>query len=174
MHELAVLRDRLRQLPVDDRGTWAHLARDAAGVLAAWSLRTEPEPGPLAHASRSLARTAQLRRQHVHRRRWRSIPPARNTAQLLLAVAAGSTSNTSLMRQIIELSQALREMHEAAGEAARAAQLEQTARHELQALARRSQTRTHERLSGLAPGAALYQPVPRHRGAAGHVGGAGG
>ncbi len=166
-HELVELRERLRQIPVDDRGTWAHLARDAAGMLAAWSLRTEPEPGPLAEASRSLARTAQLRRQHVRRRRWRSIPPARNTAQLLLAVAVGSTSNTSLMRQMIELSQALGEMHAAAGEAARAAQLAQTARHELQALAMRSQTLTDKQLPGLAPGAALDQPVPRHRGGAG-------
>jgi hypothetical protein len=52
VQELAELRERLRQVPVDDRGTWSHLARDAAGVLAAWSLRTEPEPGPLAEASK--------------------------------------------------------------------------------------------------------------------------
>lgn len=172
-HELAGLRERLRQVPVDDRGTWAHLARDAAGVLAAWSLRTEPEPGPLAEASRSLARTAQLRRQHVRRRRWRSIPPARNTAQLLLAVAAGSTSNTSLMRQMIELSQALGEMHAAAGEAARAAQLEQTARQELQVLAGRSEKLADEQPAALAPGAVLHQPVPRQRGGAGREWGVG-
>jgi hypothetical protein len=169
-HELAELRERLRQVPVNDLGTWAHLARDAAGVLAAWSLRTEPEPGPLAEASRSLARSAQLRRQHVRRRRWQSIPPARNTAQLLLAVAAGSTSSAGLMRQMIELSLALREMHAAAGDADRAAQLEQTARQELQVIASRSQTLADEQPhqpSDLAPGAALDQPVPQHRRGAG-------
>jgi hypothetical protein len=158
VQELAELRERLRQIPVDDRGTWSHLARDAAGVLAAWSLRTEPEPGPLAEASRSLARSGQLRREQVRRRRWQSFPPTRNAAQLLLAVAAGATSNAALMRQLIELALALREMHAATGDADRAAQLEQTARQELQALASRSQK------PGLAPGAALDQPPPRRRG----------
>jgi hypothetical protein len=158
VQELAELRERLRQIPVDDRGTWSHLARDAAGVLAAWSLRTEPEPGPLAEASRSLARSGQLRREQVRRRRWQSFPPTRNAAQLLLAVAAGAMSNAALMRQLIELALALREMHAATGDADRAAQLEQTARQELQALASRSQK------PGLAPGAALDQPPPRRRG----------
>jgi hypothetical protein len=154
---------------VDDRGTWAHLARDAAGVLAAWSLRTEVEPGPLAEASRSLARSAQLRRQDVGRRRWQSIAPTRNTAALLLGVAAGSVSNAALMGQMVELALALRDMHAAAGDADRAAQLEQTARHELEALAGRVQTGGAEQQQrpGLAPGAALDQPAPRRRGGAG-------
>jgi hypothetical protein len=167
VQELAELRERLRQVPVDDRGTWSHLARDAAGVLAAWSLRTEPEPGPLAEASRSLARSGQLRREQVRRRRWQSFPPTRNAAQLLLAVAAGATSNSALMRQMIELAFALREMHAAAGDADRAAQLEQTARQELRALASRSQT------PGLAPGAALDEPVPQRRGESGREPGVG-
>jgi hypothetical protein len=168
--ELAKLRERLRLVPADDRGTWAHLARDAAGVLAAWSLRTEVEPGPLAEASRSLARSAQLRRQDVRRRRWQSIAPTRNTAALLLGVAAGSVSNAALMGQMVELALALRDMHAAAGDADRAAQLEQTARHELEALAGRVQAGGAERSQetpGLAPGAALDQPAPRRRGGAG-------
>jgi hypothetical protein len=174
--ELAELRERLRQVPVDDRGTWAHLARDAAGVLAAWSLRTEPEPGPLADASRSLARSGQLRREQVRRRRWQSFPPTRNAAQLLLAVAAGSTSNAALMRQMIDLSLALREMHAAAGDADRAAQLEQTARQELEALASRSQAHADgqpQRTPGLAPGAAVDHLSPRRRGDSGREPGIG-
>ncbi|MGO9788585.1 MAG: hypothetical protein ACLP8S_03360 [Solirubrobacteraceae bacterium] len=43
--ELDALRERLREVDPRDQATWAHVARDAAGILSAWSLRTEPQPG---------------------------------------------------------------------------------------------------------------------------------
>lgn len=74
--ELEAMGQLLREVPEGEHGTWAHVARAASGVFAAWSLRTEPEPGPLAHASRSLARTGQLRRRDLGSRGGRrSIPP---------------------------------------------------------------------------------------------------
>ena len=85
--ELAALRERLSEIPADDTATWAHAAREAAGVFAAWSLRTEPTPGPLAETSRVLARSAQLRRREVGGRCWRSLPAARYTSALLLAAS---------------------------------------------------------------------------------------
>jgi hypothetical protein len=90
--ELAKLCEALREVSAGERGTWAHVARETSGVLAAWSLRTEPVPGPLAQASRSLARSAQLRAGDVKQRRRGHIAPARQTAQLLLSSAGAPSS----------------------------------------------------------------------------------
>ena len=54
------LRSDLRAVPLGDRAAWAHAARDAAGVFAAWSSRVETVPGPLAETARMLARSAHL------------------------------------------------------------------------------------------------------------------
>ncbi len=174
--ELAGLRERLRAVPPEDRGTWAQVARDAAGVLAAWSLRTEPEPGPLAEASRTLARSGQLRKQDVSRRRWQQLPPTRSTAQLLLAAAAGTISNAALAIQIVGLALALAEMHAAAGQAQRAAELEQSARRELAAVTggEGGVEARQPAAEGLAPGGALeHQAERRRRGGPGQDRGAG-
>ena len=54
----------LRGAAGDPAGT-ARVARDAAGILAAWSLALEANrPGSLARASRQLARSAELRASH--------------------------------------------------------------------------------------------------------------
>src|SRR3954452_3618030 len=58
--ELAQLRDQLRTVPSDDVATWAHVARETAGAFAAWSVRVEPIPGPLAAGAAPLARSRQL------------------------------------------------------------------------------------------------------------------
>ena len=39
--ELAQLRKQLRDVPVTDRATWAHVARETSGAFAAWSWRVE-------------------------------------------------------------------------------------------------------------------------------------
>lgn len=49
-------------------GQWAHVARQASGVFAAWSTATEPVPGRLAAASDDLARLASTHRSAVARR----------------------------------------------------------------------------------------------------------
>ena len=51
--------DELRAVPPEDQATWALAARESAGVLAVWSDRLEPTPGPLAAAADSLAVSAQ-------------------------------------------------------------------------------------------------------------------
>jgi len=67
---LAELRQRLTEVDVNDRVAWAHVARDAAGMLNAISLRTEPEPGPLADAGHVIAASATINRTNGDRRRW--------------------------------------------------------------------------------------------------------
>jgi len=53
--------DKLITVPVDDHAQWASVAREAAGVYAAWSRRVEGDkPGPLARAADALARSAQV------------------------------------------------------------------------------------------------------------------
>ena len=54
--------DRLLTVPASDLAAWRGAAREAAGVLAAWSRRFERDnPGPMAAAADMLARSAQGR-----------------------------------------------------------------------------------------------------------------
>ena len=57
--ELRALVERLRGVPLDDRDTWATVARQTAGAFAAWSNATEETPGDLAAAADALSRSAQ-------------------------------------------------------------------------------------------------------------------
>ncbi|WP_203616464.1 hypothetical protein, partial [Streptomyces sp. SID13726] len=63
--ELRALVDRLRSVPVEDRDTWATVARQTAGAFAAWSNATEETPGDLAAAADALSRSAQTHRRTV-------------------------------------------------------------------------------------------------------------
>jgi hypothetical protein len=148
--QLAQLRERLQNVRHDDRSTWALVARDTAGILAAWSLRTEPNPGPLAEAARAIARSAQLRHAQVPGTPRRPFPPTQSTAQLLLRSGTRAPSSGILLSLVASLAEALREMHGAAGEAQRAAELEQTVIAQL-ATVRGTESSPSERLE---PGAA--------------------
>lgn len=131
--QVAALRDQLRAVPIEDRATWAHVARETAGAFAAWSLRAESVPGPLAAAAESLARSAQLRASQAQPIRTRL--PSASGAALLLASAAhagrGPVAEAVLLRQLISVARALSEMHAAAGQAQRAAELQTLTRREL-------------------------------------------
>ncbi|RBP98808.1 relaxase/mobilization nuclease domain-containing protein [Bifidobacterium xylocopae] len=56
---IARLNNGLKSVSPDDRETWAHVAHETAGALASWSRAVESTPGPIAYASRTLARSAQ-------------------------------------------------------------------------------------------------------------------
>jgi hypothetical protein len=129
--ELAALREQLLQIPPEETATWAHAAREAAGVFAAWSLRTEPQPGPLAETCRVLARSAQLRHREVHGRRWRSLPAARHTTALLLAASPDARAALNIFRQLSSLSTAIADMHQAVGDLQRARELQDLSRRQL-------------------------------------------
>ncbi len=161
--ELAALREQLLEISPDDTATWAHAAREAAGVFAAWSLRTEPTPGVLAETSRVLARSAQLRCREVSGRRWRSLPAARYTSALLLAAAPEARAALLIFRQLAGLSTVIADMHQAVGELDRARELQQLSNRQLASIAAELQARDVRAQSKIsAPGA--YQPpqqIPR-------------
>ena len=117
--ELAHLREQLRQVPADDQGSWVRIASETAAVFAAWSLRTEPRAGPLAAASRSLARSAQVRTPPPPRRAL-PVSATQTVTRALLGGGSLGVSNRALLTQLANLSQALHDTHRAAQEAARA------------------------------------------------------
>src|SRR3954454_19463294 len=136
--EFAQLREQLRSVPVDDVATWAHVARETAGAFAAWSVRVEPTPGPLAAAAAQLARSAQL---HAHQvRPSRARLPAAGGAALLLASAGrggrGAVGEAALLRQLAHTAQALHDAHVATGQARSAQQLADVVRGQLAGLGR--------------------------------------
>jgi hypothetical protein len=131
--EVTALREQLRSVPVEDGATWAHVARETAGAFAAWSLRVEPTPGPLAATADALARSAQLRAHQVQPRRA-GLPSARGAALLLASVAHGGTGTVAqavLLRQLANTAKALHDAHAATGQADRAAEIAATVRAQL-------------------------------------------
>lgn len=137
--EIAALGERLRSVPVDDRALWAHVAHETAGAFAAWSLRVEPEPGPLAATADVLARSAQLRARDVRAQRA-PLPSARGGALLLASVARqgqGTAAQAILLRQLSKTARALHDCHVARGEARTAKEIADVASGQLEAVARR-------------------------------------
>jgi hypothetical protein len=121
--EVAELREKLRSVSLDDRDTWSTVARQTAGAFAAWSNAVEETPGDLAEAADALARSAQTYRRPVRPQRAGRV--AMSGATMLLASVArggqGPVAQLALLRQLMNLSQAVYEAAKAAGEARQAA-----------------------------------------------------
>lgn len=127
------LREQLRAVPIEDRETWARVARQTSGAFAAWSARVEETPGPLAATSDALARTAELRRVPVKPQRA-GMPSASGAALLLISAAKGGRGQVAqavLLRQLANLAKAVYDMHRADQDARRAAQIERAIRRDL-------------------------------------------
>ncbi|GGE98440.1 hypothetical protein [Mycetocola zhadangensis] len=123
--ELAQLRKQLRDVPVSDRATWAHVARETSGVFAAWSQRVEATPGPLAETSRELARSAHVR-AHQSKPKPTQLGSAANAAMILMQAASGghgTMAEAIMLRQLGRVSVAILDAHTAAGDARRAEQM---------------------------------------------------
>lgn len=123
--ELAQLRKQLRDVPVTDRATWAHVARETSGAFAAWSQRVEVTPGPLAETSRELARSAHLR-AHQSKPKPAQLGSAANAAMILMQAASGGRGTMAeaiMLRQLGRVTVAILDAHTAAGDARRAEQL---------------------------------------------------
>lgn len=122
--ELRTLVERLRAVPVEDRDTWATVARQTAGAFAAWSNATEETPGDLAAAADALSRSAQTYGRTVRPTKAGTV--AISGAAMLLASAArggqGTVAQAAMIRQLLRLTQAVYEAA-AAAEQARHAQL---------------------------------------------------
>lgn len=130
--ELRQMRVQMQQVPIDDRAGWAHLARDTAGAFAAWSQRVESTPGPLAATARDLARTAQIR-AHESKPQPAGRVSSSGAAMLLMMAAnggKGTMAEAMMLRQLAATAKAVMDMHTAAGDARRAAQIDQTLREQ--------------------------------------------
>ncbi|NQX10361.1 relaxase [Microbacteriaceae bacterium VKM Ac-2855] len=131
--DMSRLHEYLSTVDPSDRATWAHAAREASGVYAAWSRRLEVTPGPLAEASRQLARSAHLR-AHESTRRPAAMPSMAGTTMLILATAGKrnkAAEEAMLLRQIVRTTRAIMDAHKAAGDARRAHELATTIRTQL-------------------------------------------
>ncbi|MFC5382150.1 relaxase [Aquipuribacter nitratireducens] len=132
--DIAALRERLRQVSVTDRAAWAHVAHETAGALAAWSLRVEQTPGPLAEAADALARSAHVRAADVPASRPADVSAVKGATLLLASLSRGgrgSVAQAILLRQLMNLAKAIHDAHVAVGEAQRAAQVAAVARQQL-------------------------------------------
>ena len=137
--DLEQLREQLRVVPVSDREAWARVARQTSGAFAAWSVRVEPTPGPLAATADALARSAELRRMPA-RPQKAGLVSAAGAALLLASVARGghgAAAQAIMLRQLANLGKALFDMHRADQDARRAAQIEHAVRGELATISAR-------------------------------------
>lgn len=136
--DLSELRKQLREVPADDRATWAHVARETAGAFAAWSQRVEATPGPLAATARDLARSAHIR-AHQSKPKPAHLSSGAGIAAVLMQAAVGGKGTAGqaiVLRQLSRLAVAVMDAHAAAGEARRAKQLSSSLREKLETLQR--------------------------------------
>jgi hypothetical protein len=137
--EIGELRTQLRSVPIDDRATWAHVARETAGAFAAWSQGVEATPGPLANTARELARSAHLR-AHQSKPKPVHLGSAANAAMMLLQTTSGggaAMGEALMLRQLSRMSVAILDAHTAVGDAKRAEQITRTLELQLAAIAER-------------------------------------
>ena len=120
---IAELRQRLTEVDVSDRVTWAHVARDGAGILNALSLRTEPQPGALADAAYALAASATINRTAGDRRRWLGRAASRSAARALMAQRPARSSR-ELLQQVSYMVNQITQMHMLAAQEQRARDIE--------------------------------------------------
>jgi len=122
--EIERVREQLRAAGRDPDAA-AHAARQAAAVLASWSLAIEGEnPGPLARASRQLARSAERRSQPAPAAR--RLSRASGLALFMLADGRPDSAGgwTLVCREIGLLGSELTRAHQARGELHRAREIE--------------------------------------------------
>lgn len=135
--------DYLTRIPVTDRAQWARAAGRTSGVFAAWSAKVETRPGPLAYASKQLARSAQLP-AHQRAAKPAGVVSAGGAALIVMACKPGLDASTGyilLLRQLMKATEAIAAASRAAGDAAYA--------HDLEVLTRERLGEVHTRLEGI-------------------------
>ncbi|MBO0984874.1 relaxase/mobilization nuclease domain-containing protein [Rathayibacter sp. SD072] len=156
--ELAALNERVKGISPSDRAQWAHAAREASGAFAAWSHRLEATPGPLADASRALAKSAHLR-AHESTPRPSSSRSLAGQAMVLMQVSRSGKATAAealIFRELVTLSRSLYSMHKAVGDARRAREVRSMMEHRL--------TVVRDRMPAIAAaGPSRDQAVQPHR-----------
>jgi len=150
--EIERVREQLRAAGVDPAAC-AHAAREAAGVLAAWSMAREA--GPLARAARQLARSGEL---HAHANQPPARPAARASGLALFILAAGKPDSTFgwllVCRELALLARELGRAHQLRGELQRAPEIEATLGGEIEAVRSTLESQHSESAAPLDPNAA--------------------
>ncbi|MCH6472411.1 relaxase/mobilization nuclease domain-containing protein [Sinomonas terrae] len=150
--ELGALREHLRNVPLEDRDTWARVARDTAGAFAAWSKAVEQTPGELAAAADALSRSAQTFQRHQAPKPLFMAPLA-GTAMLLASAKKGGRGpigQVALLRQLLALAQAIHDVAHATDQLRQATAIRDTAYTGLKDI--------HSRLSANAKATAKHGP----------------
>jgi len=132
LEQLRELCAQLDSLPVGERGAWADVAGQGAAVFYGWAELAPEHAGALRRCGEQLARSAQL--PSAQARRGRAMPQARGVAILCAALMAPGNELLYwlvLAQQLAALTQAVCDMHQAAGEAQRAALLAAAIREQL-------------------------------------------
>ena len=124
----------LGAVPAEDVTTWRAVASDAAGVLAVLSGRLERVPGPLAHASGLLARSAQGPRQRPTK--VRCVPRGTIKSVAALMAQADLDGDTPaawrlFLAEMLRVAQAVHDAHLARSESQQAGRLADEARKAL-------------------------------------------
>ncbi|MBG6191689.1 hypothetical protein IWX64_002656 [Arthrobacter sp. CAN_A212] len=113
-NEVGALREKLASTPYTDHQAWAVAARETSAAFGAWSKRIETTPGPLADASRELAKSAQLRRYPPTTPKAGAVS-ARGASMILLAATSKSdrAAYALMFRQLAATAKAIHDMHKA-------------------------------------------------------------
>ncbi|SEF16365.1 Relaxase/Mobilisation nuclease domain-containing protein [Streptomyces sp. 2112.2] len=161
--QIADVRGRLAEVPVTDVVRWCQAAHEAAGVLAAWSARMEPDrPGPLARAADVLARSAQRPVEYRSRPLTERPGAMRGAGMVTFFARTGGTSawgEMLLLQQVRNMMRALHDMHSAREERDQASRLRSEATGDLARLQQARQQMTYS--PGALPGMDTYrQPSP--------------
>lgn len=126
------VRRELATVPPGETAVWAGAAREAAGILALWSLRIETRgPGPLAAASEELARSAQTPEGAPRAVRCGSVRDLRGVAMMASVATGHGSGELLLLMQMIRLIEAVAEVRRERGHARQAAALSAAAQETL-------------------------------------------
>ncbi|GAB4590288.1 hypothetical protein [Nocardia sp. IFM 10818] len=143
-------------IPAHDTAAFAAAARQAAGVLSAWSLAYEAKPGMMARAARTLSAYAQVpAHQDAPLPQWQRRNTASGWAVILLASrqhANPSLANLAVLHQIGRTVDAISRAAMVAGEVARARQLAALAAGELTQIQRAFAAVGADSVGAAAPG----------------------
>ncbi len=131
---LAEVVRELGAVPAEDVATWRAVASDAAGALAVLSGRLERVPGPLAHASGLLARSAQGPRNRPATARCVPRGTIRSVAALMAQADLDEDTPTAwrlFLSEMLRVAQAVHDAHLARSESQQAGRLADEARKAL-------------------------------------------
>ena len=121
--EMKDLREQLRHVAHADHSTWARVAHQTSGAFAAWSIRLEPTPGPLAETSDVLARAAALHKRNIVPSKIGRVSMQGSASLLMMAGSGSRTGQAMLMRQLLNTTRALYLAQQATAQARSAEQL---------------------------------------------------